>query len=140
MAKPYSEDLRARVKQAVDEGHSHKVVAGMLKIGIATVERYLARWRRTCSLAPDKFGGHKTHKLIKHADKVAQLVVAEPDQTLAELQAKLEKGGILVSVSGIGRYLRAAGLTYKKNTVRNRAKARRRGAGPRPMASGTARA
>lgn len=140
MAKPYSEDLRERVKQAVDEGHPHQAVASMFKIGIATVERYLARWRRTGSLAPDKFGGHKTHKLAKHADKVQRLVAAEPDQTLAELQAKLAKDKILVSVSGLDRYLKAAGLTYKKNTVRNRAKARRRGAGARPMAPGTARA
>jgi hypothetical protein len=27
MAKPYSEDLRERVKQAVDEGHTHLAVA-----------------------------------------------------------------------------------------------------------------
>lgn len=114
MAKPYSEDLRERVKQAVDEGHTHMAVAKMLRIGIATVERYLDRWRRTGSLAPDKFGGHKTHKLSKHADRVKQLVEAEPDQTLAELQAKLADDKIMVSVSGLDRYLKAEGLTYKK--------------------------
>jgi putative transposase len=135
MAKPYSEDLRERVKQAVDEGHTHLAVAKMLRIGIATVERYLGRWRRTGSLAPDKFGGHKTYKLSGHADRVRQLVAAEPDQTLAELQAKLAQGNIIVSVSALDRYLKAAGLTYKKNAIRDRTKTRRRGARTDRMAA-----
>lgn len=135
MAKPYSEDLRERVKQAVDEGHPHMAVAKMLRIGIATVERYLERWRRTGSLAPDKFGGHKTHKLSKHADRVKQLVEAEPDRTLVELQAKLAEDKIMVSVSALDRYLKAEGLTYKKNAVRHRTKARRRGPSADRMAA-----
>ena len=39
MAKPYSRDLRERVKLAVDTGHSHGAVAAMLKVGMATEQK-----------------------------------------------------------------------------------------------------
>jgi putative transposase len=126
MAKPYSEDLRERVTQAVEAGHTHNTVAKMFNIGRATVERYMARLRQSGNLAPDKFGGHLKHKLAKHADKVKSLIKGEPDQTLAELQAKLEEAKIKVSISAIDRYLKSEKITYKKNSVRHRAKTSRR--------------
>ena len=116
MAKPYSQDLRERVKQAGDEGHTQRAVAAMLKIGTATVERYMGRWRQTGSLTPDKFGGHKKHKLDAHALQVKSLVEDEPEQTLVELRDKLAQLRIMVSLSALDRFLRASGLTYKKNT------------------------
>lgn len=127
MAKPYSLDLRERVKQAVDEGHTHDDVAAMFKIGIATVERYLGRWRQTGSLAPAKFGGHMRHKLAEHEAAVRKLVEDQPDQTLRELCDRLGGIGIEVSKSALDRFLRASGLTYKKNSVRYRTKTRRCG-------------
>jgi putative transposase len=127
MAKPYSQDLRERVKQAIDDGHTRSDTAAMFRIGIATVERYVARWRQTGSLKPDKFGGHLRHKLADHEATVRALVKAEPDQTLKELRGKLAEAGIKVSKSALDRFLKASGLTYKKNSGRNRTKAPRRG-------------
>jgi len=134
MAKPYSLDLRERVKQAVDEGHTHDEVAAMLKVGIATVERYLARWRQKGSLAPDKFGGHMRHKLADHEAKVRALLKDEPDQTLLELCDKLADSGITVSKSALDRFLKASGLTYKKNSGGDRTKTPRRGGSSRRVA------
>lgn len=133
MARPYSLDLRDRVKQAVDEGHSHGAVAAMFRVGKATVGRYMARWRETGSLMPDKFGGYKQHRLAPCADQVRKLVEAEPDQTLAELKARLEAGKIEVSTSPIDRFLTAPGLTHEKNSDRHGTKARRRGGGARRL-------
>ena len=126
MAKPYSPDLRERVIAAIETGHNQSAVAKMLKIGRRTVVRYVGLWRTTGQIAARKFGGHKRHKLAEHADKVMALVKAEPDQTVAELQAKLEEAKIKVSASAIDRFLKASKITYKKNSVRQRAKARRR--------------
>lgn len=123
MAKPYAQDLRERVKDAVEGGQAQSAVAQRFGVGIATVERYLARWRKTGSLAPDKFGGHKRHKLAAHADKIKALVKAEPDQSLAELRAKLEAAKIVVSASALDRFLKAAGFSYKKNAGRRRTRA-----------------
>lgn len=134
MAKPYSEDLRERVKRAVDDGQTHMEVAAAFRIGIATVERYLGRWRRTGSLKPDKFGGHQRHKLADHEATVRALVEAEPDRTLKELCDELASRGIRVSKSALDRFLKAVGLTYKKNAGGGRTKARRRGRRSRRVA------
>jgi transposase len=134
MAKPYAQDLRERVVAAVDDGHTHVEVAAMFRIGIATVERYLARWRQKGTLKPDKFGGHRQHKLAEYEATVRALVLAAPDQTLAELRIELARSGIEVSKSALDRFLRTLDFTYKKNTGRQRATAGRRGRRPRRLA------
>jgi transposase len=122
MAKPYSQDLRERVIKAIDDGHTRDEVATLFDIGIATVGRYVKRQRQTGSLKPDKFGGHQRYKLADHEQKVRELVETESDQTLLELRDQLAVDGIEVSKSALDRFLRASGLTYKKNSVRHRAK------------------
>ena len=123
MAKPYSEDLRERVIEAIGAGHTQNAVAKLLKIGQRTIARYVDLWRRTGQVAPKKFGGHKKHKLAKHADKVKALIEAEPDRTLAELQVELAEAKIKVSKSALDSFLKASKITYKKNDVSHRAKA-----------------
>jgi putative transposase len=124
MAKPYSSDLRERVIEAIKAGHTQSEAATMLKVCLRTVNGYVKRWRITGSVAPNKFGGHKKHKLAEHVDKVKALIKAEPDQTVAELQAKLEEAKIKASASAINRFLKVSKITYKKNAVRHRAKTR----------------
>ena len=126
MAKPYSSDLRDRVIQAIEAGHSQSAVATLLKVGLRTVVRYVGLWRATGRVEPKKFGGHKKHKLAEHAATVKAFVKADPDQTLAELQVKLEDAKIKVSASAIDRFLKASKITYKKNSIRHRAKKGRR--------------
>ena len=74
----------------------------------------MKRWRTTGSLKPDKFGGHKPYKLAQHTDKVKALIKEEPDQTVAELQAKLKEAKIKASPSAIHRFLKVSKITYKK--------------------------
>jgi len=94
----------------------------MLNISRRTIVGYVGLWRSTGQVAPKKFGGHKKHKLAEHAETVKALIKAEPDRTLAELQAELARGKIKVSKSALDRFLKASKITYKKNTVRHRAK------------------
>jgi putative transposase len=126
MAKPYSQDLRERVIEAVEAGHTQSEAARMFKISLRTVVGYMSLWHTTGKVAPKKFGGHKKHRLAEHADTVKALVKAAPDQTLAELQDRLDEAGIEVSKSALDRFLKASKITYKKNAVRRRAKAGRR--------------
>jgi putative transposase len=123
MAKPYSSDLRERVIEAIEAGHTQSEAAIMLKVCLRTVNDYVKRWRTTGNVEPDKFGGYKKYKLAAHADKVKALIRAEPDQTVAELQAKLEEAKIIASASAINRFLKVSKITYKKNSVRHRTKA-----------------
>jgi transposase len=134
MAKPYSQDLRERVIKAIDDGHTRNEVAALFNIGIATVGRYVKRQRRTGSLKPDKFGGHQRHKLANHEKKVRELVTAEPDQTLLELRDQLAVAGVKASKSALDRFLKALGLTYKKNARGNRTETAGRSRGARRVA------
>ncbi len=99
MAQPYAQDLRARGKHAVDAGHTQRAVAAMWKIGTATVERYLGRWRQTGSLAPEKLGGHKKQKLDAHARQVQSLVEDEPEQPRVALRDTLAPLRLMGSLS-----------------------------------------
>lgn len=126
MAKPSAQDVRERVIAAIEEGESQSDVARRMKRRCRTVVNYGKRWRERGSVEPDKFGGHKRQKLADQANTVRALVEAEPDQRLAELQDQLAGVKIQVSPSALDRFLRASGLTHKKNAVRPRAKAYKR--------------
>lgn len=127
MGKPYSGDLRERVVRAVRAGHTHAEVAAMFRIGERSVRRYLALWRATGSVdSLMKFGGHMKPVLAEHAEKIEKLIAAKSDLTLEGMRALLEKEKIVVSKSAIDRFLRAMGLSYKKNAGRSRTEAQGR--------------
>ena len=134
MAKPYSEDLRERAIEKIKEGMTQSAVARLLRLGKRTVERYEAQWKAEGHVKPKKVGGHKKHKLEPHTAKVEALVAEEPDQTLAELRDKLEEAKIKVSKSALDRFLKASGLTYKKNSGGERTKTQGRGRRSRRVA------
>jgi transposase len=114
MGKPYSDDLRERVVAAIEAGHTRKEVAELFNMALSTVGGFIRRRRETGSVSPDKFGGYKTFALEPHTDLVKQLVAQQPDSTLAELQARLEKERVTVSQSAISRFLHHIKLTFKK--------------------------
>jgi transposase len=135
MARPLADDLRRCVVRAVENGMTQVEVAETFGLGVRTIRRYLSRWRENGQFARGKFGGHKKHLLAAHAEQVRQLVTAAPDLTLAALCERLAAAGIKVSTSALDRFLRAAGLTYKKNAGRRRTKASRRAGGAERLAS-----
>jgi transposase len=135
MARPLADDLRRCVVRAVESGMTQVEVAETFGLGVRTIRRYLSRWRENGQFARGKFGGHKKHLLANHAQRVGKLVTAEPDLTLAALCERLAAAGIKVSTSALDRFLRAVGLTYKKNTGRRRTKAPRGAGGADRLAS-----
>jgi transposase len=59
MAKPYSEDLRARVVVAEQDGATIPETAEQLGVSISSVVRFRRLHRETGSVSPAKFGGYK---------------------------------------------------------------------------------
>ena len=57
MAKPYSEDLRARVVGAVEDGATIPEAAKQCGVSISSVVRFLRLHRWTGSVSSAKFGG-----------------------------------------------------------------------------------
>ena len=135
MARPLADDLRRCVVRAVESGMTQVEVAETFGLGVRTVRRYLSRWRENGQFARGKFGGHKKHLLAAHAERVRKLVTGAPDLTLAALCERLAAQGVKVSTSALDRFLRATGLTYKKNAGRRRTKASRRAGGAQRLAS-----
>ena len=120
MGKPYSEDLRARVVRAEQDGATIPEIAEQLGVSISSVVRFRRLHRETGSVSPAKFGGYKGYALAAHEDLV-QLVAEQPDITLAELKAVLATEDVTVGQSSISRFLHHLNLRFKKKSTGRRA-------------------
>src|SRR3974390_3734644 len=114
MCKPYSEDLRRNVVEAIESGHTYEDAACLWGVSVSSVSRFLTRWRSTASVSPDKFGGYKGYALERHRNRITRWLAARPDITLAELQARLAKENVAISKTSIFRFLCHLGFTFKK--------------------------
>jgi len=111
MGKPYSEDLRRGVVQAIGAGHTYEEVAGLCGVSVSSISRFLTRWRKSGSVRPAKFGGYKGYALERHEKRITQWIAARPDITLSELQARLARQKVVVSQTAIFRFLRHLDFT-----------------------------
>ena len=121
MAKPYSEDLRRRVVEAVDGGAIIPDAAEQCGVSISSVVRFLRLHRDTGSVRAAKFGGYKEFVLAAHEELVRSLIEEQPDITLAELETRLATKNVLVGKSSISRFLIHLKLLYKKKPASRRA-------------------
>ena len=69
MAKPYSQDLRDRVIEAVERGKMSRRAAGRhYAISRSAAIKWLERLERQGSRRPVGHGGHRASKLLPHRD------------------------------------------------------------------------
>ena len=69
MAKPYSQDLRDRVIDAVERGEmSRRAAARRYEISESVAVKWLERVERDGSREPVGHGGHRASKLMPHRD------------------------------------------------------------------------
>lgn len=121
MAKPYSEDLRRRVVEAVDSGAIIPNAAEQCGVSISSVVRFLRLHRNTGGVRAAKFGGYKDFALATHEELVRSLIKDQPDITLAELESRLATKNVLVGKSSISRFLIHLKLAFKKKPAGRRA-------------------
>jgi transposase len=112
--RTYSMDLRERVVAAYAQGDlTLAEVAARFRVSVAWVKRLRQRLKATGSLDPLPGGRGPEPKLGEdQRRRLAELVRADPDATLAELRQRLAEP---VSRSTVCRALAALGLTYKKS-------------------------
>jgi transposase len=127
MGKPYSEDLRQGIVQAIKSGHTYEEAAELCGVSVSSVSRFLTRWRSTGSVSPEKFGGYKGYVLEPYKRQVVRWVDTQPDITLSELQARFAKERVAVSQTAIFRFLRHLEFTFKKKPSRGRTRPAGRG-------------
>ena len=107
---------------AVGSGMSRRAAAKHYQVGVATAIRWTARAKRTGSPAALPMGGKKPFRLAAQGDWIRARLAAKPDITGRELLAELRERKVEVSYYGVWHFLDRAGLSYKKNTARQRAR------------------
>ena len=122
MTRPLSVDLRDRVARYVLVGHSRRQAASVFNISVSSAVRYVAQYLSRGTVAPKRQGGgDRRSKLGDHRAYVLLRVKQVPDISLADLTKELAERGVQIHLSNLARFLRAQGLTYKKNFGRVRA-------------------
>ena len=115
MTAPLSQDLRERIARSVEAGSSARAAAERFAVSPSAAIKLMQRVQSTGSPAPERFGGYRRPVLEPHRAELERLVAAEPDQTLAELQAGLERHcGIRFGLSTLHTTLHRLGLRHKK--------------------------
>ncbi|SRR6266516_3164770 len=117
MPKPYSDDLRERVIEAVEAGASRREAAEDYRLSASSAVRWLQRWRKTGS-ARAKSSGGSTSPLEKCANWLLALVAKQPDLTLDEVVAAMHKRGIPGSRTAVWRFFERHNVTVKKKPAR----------------------
>jgi transposase len=126
MPKPYSEDLRERVIEAVESGASRREAAENFQLSPSSAVRWWRRWHDTGSVKAKPSGGSKS-PLEAHAEWLLALVAAQPDLTLDEIVTAMRRRRIPGSRTAVWRFFERHNLTFKKSPARRRTTAARRG-------------
>ena len=103
MPKPYSQDLRMRVVEAVEGGASRREVAELYEISPSVVVIWMQRWSETGSIEAKPSGGSVS--------------------PLDEIVAAMSRAGIEGSRTALWRFYERHDITFKKNFVCRRAEA-----------------
>ena len=120
MPKSYSEDLRERVVQVVEAGATRQAAAARFRVSASSAIRWVQRWRASGEIAAKPRGGSAS-PLEDHEAVLLGLASEQPDLTLDELCAVLKERQITTSRVSIWRFFSRHGLSFKKNSARQRA-------------------
>ena len=116
MAKPYSQDLRDRVIDAVERGKMSRRAAGRhYEVSESAAIKWLERVERHGSREPVGHGGHRASKLLPHRDFLEAARAEKSDITLQALCDRLlAERGVKADTSMMSRFFRKIGVTFKK--------------------------
>ena len=109
---------RKRIIQLYEQGKETGEIAEFFGFCVAAVRRVRQQFRERGTLQPrTHLYGRKTLLTAQRQARLQQLVSRQPDATLAELGAQMDRP---FRTSTVDLWLRKLGLTYKKNAVRCR--------------------
>src|SRR3712207_2909815 len=112
--KSYSEDLRTRIVNTVEEGISKSAAARLFGVSLSSVKRYVKIANRGASLTPRKGGGRppKTNQTTKKL--LEEDVKERPAATISQRRRFLERtSGTSLSDSTVRRLLKRMGFSQK---------------------------
>jgi len=116
--------LRKRILELYEQGKSTREIARFSGFCVAAVRRVRQQFRQRRTLEPQTHQcGRKTLLTAERQQRLQELLSTQPDATLAELGAALDRP---FRTSTIDLWLRRLGWKLKKNSGRRRARPARR--------------
>jgi transposase len=131
--RAYSQDLRERVLRALERRERPTDIAARLEVSRVWVYQVSRRFKQSGQRGSLPMGGQRRSRVAAMESTLRAWIEAEVDVTLAELCTRLGERGIAIKVPALWHQLNKWQLTFKKNSTRQRAVARRRPGGPRRM-------
>ncbi len=123
---------RQRILQLYQQGKSTCDISEFFGFCVAAVRRVRQQFKQRGTLRPQThLCGRKTLLSAGRKARLQKLVAAQPDATLAELGARMDRP---FGTSTMDLWLRKLGLSYKKNAARRRTRSVRRGRKKGPLA------
>ena len=116
--------IRKRILELYDRGRSTREIAQFSGFCVAAVRRVRQQFRERRRLEPrTHLCGRKTLLTEERKQRLQHLLSEQPDVTLAELGARMDRS---FRTSTIDLWLRRLGWKFKKNSGRGRTRAARR--------------
>jgi transposase len=117
--------VRRRILQLYERSKSTREIAEFWGFCVAAVRRVRQQFRRRGTLQPQThLCGRRTLLTEERKERLRKLLSEQPDATLAELGARMDRP---FRTSTMDLWLRQLGWRYKKNSVRRRTKPAGRG-------------
>jgi len=124
--------VRERIIQLYEQGKSTREIAAFSGFCVAAVRRVRQQFQTRGTLQPQThLCGRKTLLTAARKARLQKLVTAQPEATLAELGARLDRP---FGTSTVDVWLRRLGWSCKKNVARRRTGSSRRGRAKKPLA------
>jgi transposase len=117
--------IRKRILELYDRGKSTREIAQFSGFCVAAVRRVRQQFRERRTLEPQThLCGRKTLLTEERKQRLKSLLSEQPDATLAELGARMDRS---FRTSTMDLWLRRLGWKFKKHSGRRRARTARRG-------------
>ncbi len=114
--KAYSEDLRKRVVDAVEQGYPRVEIVKMLGVSLATIKRYLKLYRERGHVKAKTIPGRSPKKLAALQAGIVEQLRTYPDSSLERHCELWEKAhGVHVSRWTMSEAIRRVKWTRKKS-------------------------
>ncbi len=108
MTKSYSNDLRQKVIEYLDEGNTYDKASTLFKISVSALGRWYRKYKQEGNYTAKKRGGSKRKIDL---DALEKYVKVSKNMSLKEAAQKFD-----VSIFTISYWLKSLGYSYKKKT------------------------
>jgi transposase len=121
------------VVSSVASGRTCRATAALFGVSVASLVKWSQRWRASGSAAAKQTGRWRQLRLQREREWLLARIAEKPDPTLRAVVAELAERGTPESYWAMWRFFKHEGMTFKKNSTRQRAGSRRHRSPPDPV-------